>query len=474
MKLQFLGADRQVTGSCYHLQASGLRLIVDCGLFQEREYLGRNWEPFVFDPGALDFVLLTHAHLDHSGLLPKLVREGFQGRILATAVTKELLPIVLQDSGHLQEEDAAFKKKRHAREGRRGPYPEIPLYTVEDALAVSSFVQDVPYLQRLELDSRLSLTFHDAGHILGSAMAELRFKEAGGERRLIFSGDVGQWDRPIVRNPSVFDQADYVVLESTYGDSRHQDPKHVEDILCDIIGQAVREGGNVVVPTFALERAQEILFYLSRLTAAQCLPRVSTFLDSPMAAQVTEVFEKNIDFMDRQTQALFRSGYHPFRFPGLHLVQSIEESKAINSIKGSCIILAGSGMCTGGRIKHHLTRNISRPESIILFVGYQARGTLGRQIIEGQPKVRIHGQYYPVRAKIVQIQGLSAHADQQDLLRWLRYLRAEPREIFLTHGDQDKAEALAGLVANELGWRTRIPGYKEEVELNGIKGGQNA
>ncbi|MCJ7610889.1 MAG: MBL fold metallo-hydrolase, partial [Candidatus Aminicenantes bacterium] len=302
MKIKFLGADRQVTGSCYYLEAGGLRLLVDCGLFQEREYLSRNWEPFVFDPAGLAYVLLTHAHLDHSGLLPKLVREGFQGRILATAVTKELLPVVLQDSARLQEEDAAFKKKRHAREGRRGPYPEVPLYTVEDALAVPAFVQDVPYRSRFDLDSRLSLTFHDAGHILGSAMAELQFKEPAAEKRLIFSGDVGQWDKPIVRNPTVFDRADYVVLESTYGDSRHQDPKHVENILCDIIGQAVREGGNVVVPTFALERAQEMLFYLSRLTAAQCLPPITTFLDSPLAAQVTEIFEKYLDFLDLQTQ----------------------------------------------------------------------------------------------------------------------------------------------------------------------------
>jgi len=467
MRLRFLGAERQVTGSCYHLQADGLRLIVDCGLFQEREYLGRNWQPFAFDPSALDFVLLTHAHLDHSGLLPKLVREGLRGRILTTTVTKELLPVVLQDSAHLQEEDAAFKKKRHAREGRQGPYPEVPLYTVEDALAVSSHVQDIPYRQTLDLNGRLSLTFHDAGHILGSAMVELRFREAGGEKSLIFSGDVGQRDKPIVRNPSVFDRADYIVLESTYGDSRHQDPQNVEDMLCDIIGRAVQEGGNIVVPTFALERAQDLLFYLSRLSAAQRLPHISTFLDSPLAAQVTEIFERHLDFMDAQTQALFRSGHHPFRFPGLHFVETIEESKAINSIKASCVILAGSGMCTGGRIKHHLARNISRPESVILFVGYQARGTLGRQIVEGSPTVRIHGQFYPVRAKVVQIQGLSAHADQQDLLRWLGYLRAAPQGIFLTHGEPEKAEALAGLLAKQFGWRARIPDYLDEFVLNG-------
>ena len=467
MRLKFLGADRQVTGSCYYLESDGLRLIVDCGLFQEREYLGRNWKPFVFDPSSLDLVLLTHAHLDHSGLLPKLVREGFRGRVLTTTVTKELLPVVLQDSAHLQEEDAAYKKKRHAHEGRQGPYPEVPLYTVEDALAVSSHVQDIPYRRTLDLSRRLSLTFHDAGHILGSAMAELKFQEGDGEKSLVFSGDVGQRDKPIVRNPSVFDRADYIVLESTYGDSRHQDPQNVEDMLWDVIGQAVREGGNVVVPTFALERAQDLLFYLSRLSAAQRLPHISTFLDSPMAAQVTEIFERHLDFMDAQTQALFRSGHHPFRFPGLHLVQTIEESKAINSIRASSIILAGSGMCTGGRIKHHLTRNISRPESVILFVGYQARGTLGRQIVEGSPTVRIHGQFYPVRAKVVQIQGLSAHADQQDLLRWLGYLRAAPQGIFLTHGEPEKAEALAGLLAKQFGWRARIPDYLDEFVLNG-------
>jgi metallo-beta-lactamase family protein len=467
MKLRFLGADRQVTGSCHYLEAAGLRLIVDCGLFQEREYLNRNWEPFLFDPSGLDCVLLTHAHLDHCGLLPKLVRQGFRGPILCTTVTKELLPVVLEDSAHLQEEDAAFKKKRHAREGRKGAYPEVPLYTLEDAAAVLPQVEEAPYGQSLGLNDRLSLTFHDAGHILGSAMVELRVKNSGPEKRFVFSGDVGQWDKPIVRNPSVFDRIDYLVLESTYGDSHHQDPQHVEDMLCDVINQAVREGGNVVVPTFALERAQEMLFYLSRLTSAQRLPPITTFLDSPMAAQVTEIFERHVDFMDRQTQALFRSGHPPFRFPGLHLVQSIEESKAINSIKGSCIILAGSGMCTGGRIKHHLARNINRPESVILFVGYQARGTLGRQIVEGQPSVRIHGQYYPVRAKVVQIQGLSAHADQQDLLRWLHYLRTEPKAIFLTHGEEDKAAAMAVLVDREFGWRAHIPEFQEEVELNG-------
>jgi len=464
--LRFLGGDRQITGSCTLVEADGLSVVVDCGLYQERAYLSRNWAPFLFDPERLDFVLLTHAHLDHCGLLPKLVREGFQGRILATEVTRELLPIVLEDSAEIQEEDAAYKKKRHAREGRKGPHPEIPLYTVKDARRVPSFVDGAAYGRFLDLGGRVEAAFHDAGHILGSAMIEIRLKDGAGGRRLLFSGDLGQWDKPIVKDPTVFDRLDHIVLESTYGGVDHEDPGNLENLLQDLITRTVKAGGNVLIPTFALERAQEVIYTLSLLFAEQRLPDVPVYLDSPMAVEVTHVFEKHVATMDREARALFKSGNHPFRFPGFHLVRTAEESKKLNSLEKPFIVLAGSGMCTGGRIKHHLQRNISRPESLVLFVGYQARGTLGRQILEGKSSVRIHGRNHPLRAQVAQLHGFSSHAGHKDILRWLRHLRNEPG-IFLNHGEEDKAEALAAAIEEEFGWSVRIPFYEETVELNG-------
>jgi metallo-beta-lactamase family protein len=463
-KLKFLGADRQVTGSCTYVEADGKTFIVDCGLFQEREYLSRNWQPFAFDPRRLDFVLLTHAHLDHCGLLPKLVKEGFRGRILATEATRELLPIVLEDSAHLQEEDAAYKKKRHAREGRTGPYPEAPLYTVEDARRVLALVEAVAYRRPLAVGRNLDAVFHDAGHILGSAMVEVRLGDSGGVRNLLFTGDLGQWDKPIVKNPAVFDQVDALVLESTYGGTDHQDPESLENMLHSLVGGTAAAGGNVLIPTFALERAQEVLYAFGILSSEQRLPSVPVFLDSPMAVEVTAVFERHVDVMDRRARALFRSGGNPFRFPELRLVKTIGESKALNSRRDPFVVLAGSGMCTGGRIKHHLLHNVGRPESLVLFVGYQARGTLGRQILDGQPAVRIHGQTHPLRARVAQLHGFSAHAGQSDIMRWLRYLRREPK-IFLKHGEEDKAAALASAIEAEFGWTARISSYLEDVEL---------
>lgn len=465
-QVTFLGGDRQVTGSCTHIEADGVSLVVDCGLFQEREFLERNWGPFAFDPGRLDYVLLTHAHLDHCGLLPKLVREGFRGRILTTEATRDLLPIVLEDSAHLQEEDAAYKKKRHAREGRRGPHPVVPLYTVKDARGVEPFVEAVSYGRRRPLSGRLGVAFHDAGHILGSAMIELSLRGAEGEKRLLFSGDLGQWDKPIVNDPAVFDRLDYLVLESTYGAEDHEDPDSLADLLQEHIERTVGAGGNVLIPTFALERAQEVLYTLGLLFAEQRLPRVPVFLDSPMAIEVTRVFENHVAFMDRQAQDLFRSGHHPFRFPSLRPVRTTEESKALNRLGEPFVVLAGSGMCTGGRIKHHLQHNIGRPESLVLFVGYQARGTLGRQILDGRSPVRIHGEQYPLRARTAQIRGFSAHAGRRDIVRWLRFIRNEPL-VFLKHGEEDKASALEAVIREEFGWRVFLPSYLEEVALNG-------
>ena len=459
-----MGANHQVTGSCCLLETAGRRVLVDCGLYQERPYLERNWDPFPFSPESLDALLLTHAHLDHSGLIPKLVKEGFSGRILATAASAELLPIVLKDAARLQVEDADFKKKRHKKEGRKGPHPEVPLYDEDDVERALPLVETGAYGKSVSLGPSLSAVFHDAGHILGSSMIEVLAAEGGKTARIIFSGDVGQWNRPLVRDPSVFASADVVVMESTYGDRDHHDPMDPQSLMAKIINETVEAGGNIIIPTFALDRAQLLLYHLGRLIGSDRVPHIMTFLDSPMAAEVTGVFERHPEYLDQEAEDLFRSGRNPFRFPGLKMIHSSEESKAINRIRGSCVILAGSGMCTGGRIKHHLVRNISRPDSTILFVGYQAKGTLGRQILEHAPEVRIFGQPFPVKARIEEIHGFSAHAGQSGLLEWLGHFQQRPSILFLMHGEREAGLALAERLKKD-GWNVHVPEYKEDWEL---------
>ena len=465
MKLKFLGATRQVTGSAYFLEAGGLKLLVDCGLFQEREFSYRNWEHFPVPPEDIDYILLTHVHLDHSGLIPKLVKEGFAGDILATSASIEMFPIVILDSARIQEEDAAFKKKRHKKEGRKGAYPEIPLYTVKEAKQCLPLLKDVAYNEYIDLNSQVKVCFHDAGHILGSAMIEIIVHNEKGKRNIIFSGDVGQWDKPLMKDPTYFDRADYVVMESTYGNREHDDPKNVDKKLCAVVNETVEAGGNILIPTFAIERAQEILFHISRLAREKRIPYLMTFLNSPMAVEITKVFKRSKRFFDKETLELFRKGQSPFDFPGLRLVQSVEASKAINQIRGSTIIMAGSGMITGGRIKHHLIRNITRPESTLLFVGYQAAGTLGRLILDGKPEVRIHGQHYTVRMRIEQILGFSAHADRTDLRRWLNHFKSPPQRVFLTHGEEKSILSLSDYIRSKDGWRVSAPKYQEEFQL---------
>ncbi|MGB9836515.1 MAG: MBL fold metallo-hydrolase RNA specificity domain-containing protein [Candidatus Saccharicenans sp.] len=466
VKVRFLGAAQQVTGSCYHLEANGSNFLVDCGLYQEREFLGRNWDPFPVPPTNLDFLLLTHAHLDHSGLIPKLVKEGFRGKILCTPPTAELLPIVLYDTAKLQEEDAQIKKKRHEKEGRRGPYPEIPLYTTADVDRVLPLVEPVDYSQPINLSSQVSVIFHEAGHILGSSVVELQIKNDGQSRKILFSGDLGQWNKPLVRDPETFAEADYVFLESTYGDRDHEHPEQVGERLAENVMRVYQRGGNLVIPTFAIERAQELMYHLNLLVRNRKIPALPVFLDSPMAVSVTNVFNHYLKYLDEESRQLFASGQNPFAFPGLKLIQSFEDSKEIQSERGPAIIMAGSGMCTGGRIKQHLVNNIGRPESTILFVGYQARGTLGRQILDGQSPVRIYGQMYQVRATIDQIQGFSAHADRKQLLYWLSFFRQPPRKLFLVHGETEAIAHLAAEVKSSLKWPVAIPEYLEEIELD--------
>ncbi|MCX5801606.1 MAG: MBL fold metallo-hydrolase [Candidatus Eisenbacteria bacterium] len=465
MKIKFLGATRQVTGSCHFLDVEGVKILIDCGMFQERDYSYRNWERFPVPPEQIEYVLLTHVHLDHSGLVPKLVREGFAGKILLTSASGEMLPIVLMDSARIQEEDAAFKKKRHAKESRKGPYPEIPLYTVHDVDKCLPLLRPVSYGDYVPLNDRVKVCFHDAGHILGSAMIEVVAQNENGARSIVFSGDVGQYDKPLLNDPTTFKRADYVVMESTYGNRDHEDPQHVDKKLCDIVVDTVKTGGNVLIPTFAIERAQELLYYFGRLAREHCMPYIRIFLDSPMAVEITRVFEHYEKCLDEETRALFKNGGSPFEFPELRLVESTEESKAIDQFKKPAVIMSGSGMITGGRIKHHLARNITNPKATLLFVGYQAAGTLGRMLLDGVSPVRIHGQSYPVRVRIEKIEGFSAHAGMSDFKRWLDGFASPPRRVFLVHGEDDAISSLAHGIGTREGWQVSIPQYLEEYEI---------
>lgn len=463
MKLHFLGANRQVTGSRYCLEVGDFKVLVDCGLFQERQFQDRNWHDSPIPPGEIDAVVLTHAHLDHCGLLPKLVREGFSGPIYCTRPTAALSEIVLRDSAEIQEEDAAYKKRRHARERRRGKHPEVPLYTEADVEQTLPRFQGIPYRKLTQIGPDIAITLHDAGHILGSAMLEIQTGTPS--RRLLFSGDIGQWGKPLIRDPTSLPGADYAVMESTYGDRDHQDGGDIETQLLRVINETVERGGNVVIPTFAVERSQELMYHISRLVHDNRIADIPVFLDSPMAVDVTDIFRQYPDCFDQETWQLITSDEPPLRFPGLKLVRTVQESRAINSRRGPSVIMASSGMCTGGRIKHHLRQNLERPQSTILFVGYQSQGTLGRQILDRKQLVRIHGRDYRLRAEVAQIFGFSGHADRQGLMRWLGHFESAPRRVFLTHGEEQASKSLANRIDDELGWPVSIPDYQEAVML---------
>lgn len=466
IKLAFLGAGQTVTGSRFLVETSGQRLLVDCGLYQEREFQGRNWDPFPVPPQSLDAILLTHAHVDHCGLLPRLVREGFHKPVYCTAATAEITRIMLLDSAKLQEQDAEYKKKRHQKEGRRGRHPEVPLYCTQDAEASLPLLTPVGYEEPVQVGHGIEASFHDAGHVLGSAMIKVRVRQNAEERTILFSGDVGRRNKPILRDPSTFEEADYVLVESTYGDRSLGPAADVTEELAGVINNTVAAGGNIVIPSFALERSQEVLYCLNEVLHQGRLPHLLVFVDSPMAVRVTDVFEHHPELYDEEMAQLLREKRSPFDFPGLTLVRTIEQSKAINYLTGSIVIIAGSGMCTGGRIKYHLVTNISRPESTILFVGYQAAGTLGRRIVDGAREVRILGRYHPVRASVAQIHGFSGHADRDQLLRWLSALKRPPRKVFVVHGEEDTASRFADFVAERTGWQTAVPQYGDEVVLD--------
>jgi metallo-beta-lactamase family protein len=416
-------------------------------------------------PESIDAVLLTHAHLDHCGLLPRLVKEGFKGKIYCTEATAEIVKIILLDSAKIQQEDAEFKRKRHEREGRKGPHPEEPLYTTADAEACFPLFSPAKYKKTLDIGTGVQAIFCDAGHVLGSSVIKVKIAQNGQHRTILFSGDVGRPNRPILHDPVLIKEADYILIESTYGDRVHEESEDIKMKIAEVINSTKKAGGNIIVPSFALERSQEVLYYINELLLADEIPHLMVFLDSPMAAEITKVFKKHRELYDKEMTEHINNNESPFNFPGLKITGSTDESKAINHIKGTVMIIAGSGMCTGGRVKHHLVNNIGKPENTIMFVGYQAIGTLGRRIVDGDKEVRILGQQHPVNARVAQIHGFSAHADRQELLEWLSALKQPPKKLFIVHGEAESAQHFADYIQEKTGWPVCIPEYKQEVIL---------
>lgn len=461
MKLSFHGADREVTGSCHLLECGGKRVLVDCGMYQgARELDEENAEPFGFEPRDVDFLLLTHAHLDHCGRLPLLVKRGFRGEVIATAASHELARLVLLDAAHLQEEEAIHRLHHLGRE-REGPGHATPLYETLDALnSLERFGRSAAYGSPIDLAPGLRATFLDAGHILGSASVLLELREGAKTRRLLFSGDLGNAGRPLLRAP-VAREADDVVMETTYGDRKHKSLARSIEELYGAAEEAFGRGGNVIIPTFALERSQEILYFLREGVQRRRLVGLRhVFLDSPMAISATAIFERHPEGYNESALELFREGRDPFQVPGLRFCRELAESKAVNEIKSGAIIMAGSGMCAGGRVRHHLARNLGREECAVVFVGYADRGTLARTIIDGARWARLFGREVPVRAKIHTIGGFSAHADQEELLGW--HAKIGAGRTFLVHGE----EAPMRLMAQRLkGTRVEMPELHQSYEF---------
>jgi metallo-beta-lactamase family protein len=443
MKLSFHGAAQTVTGSCHLLECAGRRILIDCGMIQGgRDLDEENAADFGFDPRSVDFLLLTHAHLDHCGRLPLLVKRGFAGEVVATSATRDLTRLVLLDAAHLQEEEAKQRDRRTRRHGGDGP--TRPLYSLLDVFdALDRFGRNAVYGAPIELAPGLRATFVEAGHILGSASILVETSDGGERRRLVFSGDIGNAGRPLLALPAPPAAADIVVMESTYGDRRHRPFAQSVEELYEAIGATLNHHGNVVIPTFALERAQEILFILRQgIEQNRLPPSMAVFLDSPMAIAATEIFERHPDCYGPAVAEVLARHQDPFGFPGLRIVREAAESIAINRISGGAVILAGSGMCTGGRVRHHLRHNLWRPEASVVFVGFAAQGTLARRIIDGARSIDLFGEDIPVRARIHTINGFSAHADQPELVDWHHRIGGN-KTTFLVHGEPGAMAALA-------------------------------
>jgi metallo-beta-lactamase family protein len=461
VRIQFHGAAQQVTGSCHLLECAGKRVLIDCGLYQGgREIDEENAQDFGFDPSSIDFVLLTHAHLDHCGRLPLLAKRGFRGEIVSTAASRELARLVMLDAARLHEEEAARAARHHAHGIVGGA--ASPLYTVLDALNVLEFFgRTAAYATPLDLAPGIRATFLDAGHILGSASVLLEVEEAGIRRRLGFSGDIGNAGRPLLRQPTAPPNVDIVVMETTYGDRLHKPLGASVEELYGAIGHTLQAGGNVIVPTFALERAQELLLFIKSGIESGRLPHeMQVFLDSPMAISATAIFAHHPECYDNATRELFIHGHDPFAVPGLHLIRDAADSISLNRITGGAVIIAGSGMCTGGRVRHHLKHNLGRHNCAVVFVGYAGLGTPARRIIDGASSITLFGEEIPVRARVYTINGFSAHADQRDLLRWQEQTGA--KRTFLVHGDPEVMKRFATQLQNT---QVELPAPHQEFVL---------
>ena len=464
MKLSFFGADQCVTGSCHCLEVNGKKILIDCGLQQGRDEVDNSSLPF--HAGEIDFVLVTHAHIDHSGRIPMLLKQGFQGRIFATRLTAQLLDIMLQDSAHIQESDAEYQNRKNLRAGR--PTVE-PLYTVEDAQRVREFLTTCEYGEKVDLCEGVSMECIDAGHLLGSASMKLTLTENGETRTIVFSGDIGNVDQPIIRDPQFFHEADFVVMESTYGNRNHTEVWSYTDELAQIIDETLGKGGNVVIPSFAVGRTQELLYFIRQIkdeNLVKSVPNFDVYVDSPLSKAATTIFCGDLrGYLDEEAVALVKDGTHMFNFPGLHLTETVDESKNLNLDPSPKVIISASGMCDAGRIRHHLKHNLWRPESAVVFVGFQSPGTLGRHLLDGAESVKMFGEEIAVRAKIVNFQGLSSHADRDHLLNWIdQFASAKPTHVFVVHGDREVAPAFAADLA-ERGFAAHAPRYTEVYDL---------
>ena len=474
MKITFLGATRTVTGSNFLVEGAGKKFLVDCGMYQgSNKEEGKNHEPFDFNVNEIDFMLLTHAHIDHSGRIPKLYTEGYRNPIFATKATVDLCSIMLPDSGHIQEQEIEWRNRKRMREGK----PALPpLYTAQDAINTMEIFKPVEYDEIIEIDPNIHVRFNDAGHMLGSAIIEIWVTEDGKQTKAVFTGDLGNNDIPLLSSPTMIDNADYLVMESTYGSRLHLRNDDKANLFLDIVAETLDKGGTVVIPSFAVGRTQEILYELNGLKGKQddeefkrkykTLMSAPVYVDSPLAISATEIFRKNANLFDEETQALIQSGDNPLEFPGLQFTKTADESKALNEKNESAIIISASGMCEVGRIKHHLKHHLWDPNSTILFVGYQAPGTLGRRLVEGEKMVKIFGEEIAVNARIEYIEGYSGHADQEWLLNFIYSFITKPKHIFLVHGEPDSQEVLKRKITETIEIPVTIPEYGQTYTLD--------
>ncbi|MCX7843155.1 MAG: MBL fold metallo-hydrolase [Clostridia bacterium] len=464
MKITFLGAAKTVTGSCYLIETKNSRFLVDCGMFQgHSKENALNEEPFPFNPSELDFILLTHCHIDHSGRIPKAFVEGFKGEVIATKATAELCGIMLPDCGHIQELEIEWQNRKRQRAGKA---LLKPIYTYQDALDCIKLFRGVSYDEVIKLNDEVRVRFNDAGHILGSAIIELWINENNEETKLVFTGDLGNKDMPILRDATFIESADYLVIESTYGNRLHSEEGNKVERFMDIINETIEKGGNVIIPSFAVGRTQEIIYDLNMKRGKydeklQKFLNVPVYVDSPLATSATEIFRRNLDCFDDEARKYIENGDNPLDFPGLKFTQSADESRSLNEKKESMIIISASGMCEAGRIKHHLKHNLWRKDSTILFVGYQAQGTLGRKLVDGAKKVKLFGEDITVNARIEMIDGFSGHADRDGLLGWISKFNKKPKKIFIVHGEEEGMSEFSNSIKERFGIESIIPSKGE-------------